>query len=454
MKFYGRHQEIAKLQAYQQLSLEKGAQMIVVAGRRRIGKTRLILEATQHIPHLYFFVTRKKLHELVLDWTVMLKKELGNIFWGNFASFEELLEFLFHYSIEHPLTIIFDELQNFSYVDKSVYSIFQKLYDLHRNTAKLFLIFSGSSFSLMERIFKNNKEPLFGRASDIIDLSYLSVAAQSEFMNDEKLDNQMDKIFLFSLFDGVPKYWEELHSIPQKTFKERLQIILEQKDWIWEEGELILKEEFGKDYATYFSIISAIAKGRRRLNEIEQYAGIKDATIYLQKLERIYKIIEKRYPITDIRRPKSRKGKWYIRDNFFRFWFALIEPQKYLREILQMQLATSIILEKITSFSGRIFENMIFRKLIEENPINFNIMRIGKYWDRKGEIDVDLIVADDIGQNAYFFEIKLNKKKLDKKAVKKLKSNAETIHEFQNYDKKYFGVYPEINEIVFEKLED
>ena len=308
MKFYGRITELKKIEDYKKSTLQNGSKILVITGRRRIGKTRLIIEATKESKKLYFYVTRKKITELLKDWTSMIRQKMGDIFFGNFLNLEDMLEFLFQYSQKIPLTVIFDEFQNFIYSNKESYSVFQKVFDLNKENSSLFMIISGSSFSLMERIFKGNKEPLFGRAVDIMELSYLSLKIQAKFLQDQNLQTDKDKIFLFTVFDGVPKYLEEVNEVSGNSFKTILKKIITEKDWIWEEGEMILKEEFGKDYASYFSIMSAIAKGRRILSEIEQYSGINDATIYLQRLERIYRLIERRKPITEIENSKSRKG--------------------------------------------------------------------------------------------------------------------------------------------------
>ena len=228
MKFYGRVQESARLQDYLPSLEKKKSEIVVVAGRRRIGKTRLILEATKSAKRVYFFVTKKKIDELLLDWQQMISQELGYHSLGRFSSFEQFLTALFELSLTTPLVVIFDEFQNFFYSKKEVYSVFQKVFDLYRDGSSLLFIFSGSSFSLMEKIFKGNKEPLFGRASDILELSYLSLRSQEQFMIDEQLLTARDKILFYSIFDGVPKYWEEVNQYKGEDFLTRLrQIILQ-----------------------------------------------------------------------------------------------------------------------------------------------------------------------------------------------------------------------------------
>ncbi|MBC8527803.1 MAG: ATP-binding protein [Candidatus Cloacimonetes bacterium] len=450
MKFYGRSAEIDKIRRYWNHVKTGISKILVITGRRRIGKTRLVLEATSDIPHLYFFVTRKKVTELLRDWSAQVKGTLGDIFFGEFRDMEDFLNFLFDYSKQNPISVIFDEFQNFSYTNPEVYSIFQKVYDLKKDDSALLLIISGSSHSLMEKIFKGTKEPLFGRASEIINLSYLSLTDQAHFLKDQGITSQKEKLFFFSIFDGVPKYWEEIDFYKEKLFSNRLKKLFMEKDWIWEEGENILREEFGKDYVSYFSILSAIAKGRRILSEIEQFAGIKEASAYLKKLENIYQLIERKTPVTEKSRIGSRKGRYYLRDNFFTFWFAFVESRRYLKEIGQKEQAIKGLLSNLEQFSGRMLEKMAIRTIIEENPLKIKFTRIGNYWDRKGEIEVDVIVLNDNTKDAYLFEVKRNKQKITSSVMEKLRTKAAKIPEIAAYRIYTGSVYPDNGELVFE----
>ena len=452
MKFYGRVKEIENIERYRILVHKNNSAILVVTGRRRIGKTRLIIESLKNKKLLYFYVSRKKENELIAEWSNLIREKLGNVFFGKMTSIDDLLSFLFSYSQKEPLSVVFDEFQNFNYSNKHVYSVFQKHFDLEKYNFKLLMIFSGSSFSLMEKIFKGNKEPLFGRASDIMQISYLPIKAQKEFLSDINLDSVLDRIFFFATFDGVPKYWEHLDETVGRSFKVRLKKILTSKDWIWDEGEMVLKEEFGKDYTTYYSILSAIAKGRRLLSEIEHFSGISDATAYLHRLDEVYNLIEKKYPVTESKYTKKRKRRWYVKDNFFRFWFGLIEPKRYLHEIGQKETAAKQILENLNQFTGRAFEKMIIRLFVEENPLNISFTRLGSYWDRKGEVEIDVVAYDEMSKKAYFFEVKLDKKRVTQKVVRKLIENSHKIPELEYYHKFYYTVYPENNEITFNQI--
>lgn len=443
MKFYGRKRELERIKACRDHVKSDGAQIVVISGRRRIGKTRLAMESVKGHKYLYFFVTRKKIEDLLRDWSNEIRRQLGNVLFGELRRIEDLLEFLYGYSREEEITVIFDEFQNFFLSSNYVYSVFQKYYDLNRQESLMLMIFSGSSHSLMERIFKGSKEPLFGRAMEIVDLSYLSIKAQWEFAEDHGIDSQRDRLSLYSVFDGVPKYLEEIAFYNELNFNDRFKHLLQEKEWIWDEGENILKEEFGKEYIRYYSILSAIASGRRILGEIQQYSGISDASPYLKKLENTYHLIGRQVPVTVKNKKKSRKGRYYLKDNFYTFWFRFIEPQRYLREIGQRELAIRGIFEQLPQFCGRKLEELVIRYIIEENPLNWEFTRIGGYWDRKGEVEIDVVILNEISKEAYILEVKRDVKRLKVGLLNDLKKKVTKIGELREYKKKFGFSYPD-----------
>ena len=442
MRFYGRRNEIEKIRSYYRLVKSGNSKMLVITGRRRIGKTRLALESVKNIPYLYFFVRKKRIRELLSDWSEEIRRVFGNVFYGEFRSIEDFLNFLFDFSLKNSMVAIFDEFQNFFYSNPGEFSLFQKVFDLKKQDSKLLLIFCGSSYSLMEKIFKNAKEPLFGRASECIKLSYMTLSDQKEFLNDQGLFSGKDQLMLYSIFDGVPKYLEELAEFSDRSIKTRLQKIFRNQDWIWEEGENILKEEFGKSYVSYFSVLSAIAKGRRILGEIEQFSGINDAGAYLKNLEKVSGncLIDRRLPVTS-KSPKEKKGRYYLRDNFFNFWFKFIDNRRNLKEIGQVEKAVEEMFSDLDSFLGRKLEDMFIRRFIEENPFNIEFNRIGKYWNRKGDIDIDAMVINDNKREVYAFEVKLNPKKITQKVMNNLFEKVSVIPELRGFTIKTGKVY-------------
>jgi len=433
MKFYGREKELALIKHFTGTVEKKGSRILVITGRRRIGKTRLALESVKNKNSLYFFTKKKRINEIIAEWSNEIKNKYGEVFYGSFNSFEEFLKFLFDFSKKKPIILIFDEVQNLLFSEPSAFGTFQKIYDLNREKSNILMVFLGSSFSLMEKIFKNSKEPLFGRASEIIQLSYLPLKVQSEILKDANLYSGGNLLHVFSIFDGIPKYIEELIDLEEMSLRNSINMLITKRDFIWEEGENLLKEEFGKEYSSYFSILSAISKGRRKLNEIEQFAGIKDAGSYLKNLEEIYGMIERRLPVTS-KSKKERKGRYYIKDNFLDFWFGFIESRKILKETGRVDQAFNEIWNELPIYEGRKLEDLIIRKMIEENPLNVNFSKMGKYWNKKGDIEIDAVFLDENKKKAYLFEVKTNRSKITRKILMELKEKGQSIHELENYE--------------------
>ena len=432
MKFYDRTKELTEIKRLITITQNKGSRVIVITGRRRIGKTRLALESVKETKHIYLFTKKKKMHDLIQEWSAEVKKTLGEVFYGQFTDFDQFFEFLFSFSRTTPFIVIIDEVQNLLSVDPTSFGTIQKLYDLHRETSRLCVIFLGSSYSLMNRIFTNEKEPMFGRASDIIKLSYLPLKAQKEILKDTSLLTGHNLLHAFSLFDGVPKYLEEFVDMEAHGFIEKFKALLIEREFLWEEGEYLLKEEFGKEYNSYYSILSAIAKGRCAMNEIEQHTGIKEVGAYLANLEETYSLIERKLPITR-RSTKERNGRYYLRDNFLHFWFHFIDAKRSLKEVGRIDKALDEILNELPTFEGRKLEDMLIRTMIEENPLSLEFTKAGKYWDRQGTIELDAVFIDEDTKRVYIFEVKTNKKKILKKQLEILHAKALSLQEFNNY---------------------
>ncbi|MFZ1787246.1 MAG: ATP-binding protein, partial [Saprospiraceae bacterium] len=163
MKFYNRNKEIKKLKEIA-FSSSNLAQFTVLTGRRRIGKTQLLLKAFEDQIYIYFFVSKKSEVLLCKDFIQELSSKLSVPILGEVTSFTAILEYIFQLSKKQTITLIIDEFQEFYTVNSSIYSDMQRLWDLNKETARLNLIVSGSVISLMHKIFENSKEPLFGRA--------------------------------------------------------------------------------------------------------------------------------------------------------------------------------------------------------------------------------------------------------------------------------------------------
>ena len=162
MKFYDREQEMAFLKETREQA-EKVARFTVVTGRRRIGKTTLVREAYSDKPFVYFFVARKAESDLCEVYLEEINEKLGIPTLGSSRKFSDIFRYLMQLSVTQSFTLVIDEFQDFFRVNKAVFSEMQSIWDEFEKRSHINLIVCGSIYSLMQKIFKDKKEPLYGR---------------------------------------------------------------------------------------------------------------------------------------------------------------------------------------------------------------------------------------------------------------------------------------------------
>ncbi len=401
MKFYNRNSEINQLSDTQKRSL-KNAQFTVITGRRRIGKTHLLLYATATQPTLYFFVARKAESFLCQDFVHEIKEKLGAPILGEVSSFGKLFEYLMEYSKDKPFNLIIDEFQEFYHIAPSVYSEMQHYWDVHKNESKINLIVSGSVFSLMHKIFESSKEPLFGRATRMMKISPFQTSVLKEVLSDHNSTwTQEDLLALYSFTGGVAKYVQLLIDGGAYTRQTMIDMMIQEDSPFLQEGKNMLIEEFGKEYATYFTILSAIARGENTRGKIEAVVK-REIGGFLTKMERDYNLISKVTPIYS--KVETKNVRYIIEDNFLTFWFRFVYKYIHVIEIGGFNELREIINRDYDTFSGKMLERYFRSRIIEEK----NITRIGGYWDRKGKTEIDLIVINETEKRAEIIEVKRN----------------------------------------------
>ena len=175
MKFYDRTQELDLLRDINKQS-RNTACFTVMVGRRRIGKTSLLLESMKGEKFLYLFVSRKSEVLLCEQFQQEIKDSLELEIFGNVTEFRILFEQLMIYATQTHFTLIIDEFQEFDNINSSIFSDIQNIWDRYKEQAKINFIACGSIYSMMKKIFENNKEPLFGRLTSKIILKPFSVS--------------------------------------------------------------------------------------------------------------------------------------------------------------------------------------------------------------------------------------------------------------------------------------
>lgn len=406
MKFYDRTEEITTLRKIRQKSVEN-AQFTVVTGRRRIGKTSLVLKAYEETPVLYFFVGRKAENLLCEEFRHEVETKLDIKMGGTPTDFAELFDFLMTLSKERNFTLFIDEFQNFFRVNPSVFSDMQKIWDLNHDSSKINLVVCGSVYSMMTKIFRDSKEPLYNRQNRFMHIKSFKPSVLKEIMKDHAPDyNNDDLLALYSFTGGVAKYVQLLVEDHALTVDAMIDSIMSSDSVFINEGRAILVEEFGKDYDTYFSILSAIASGHTRRSEIETLID-KEIGGYLTRLEDDYGIIRKEIPLGAKR--LSKNAIYIIQDNFFTFWFRFIFKYGHILEIGAYNQLRTLVKRDYTTFSGKMLERYFHAKAAETGDYTI----ISQWWDRKGENEIDMVTANEIDKTAEIYEIKRQRKNIN-----------------------------------------
>ena len=210
MQFFDRQREKEWLQTTLKQS-ETNAQFTVLSGRRRIGKTSLVLHAYQDIPFLYFFVAKKTETDLCSDFAQEISTKLQIPIIGKVDRFATLFELILQQAQRRNITLFIDAFQDCKRVNAGIYSEMQKLWDLYKSTAKINLIVGGSVKSLMQKLFEDKAEPLYGRQTQQIMLTPFAPSVLKEILQTYNPHYQSDDLLaLYALTGGVAKYVELL----------------------------------------------------------------------------------------------------------------------------------------------------------------------------------------------------------------------------------------------------
>lgn len=430
MRFYNRQKELEILKRNLEQS-KKNSCFTIMVGRRRIGKTSLLLESVKKQKYLYLFVSRKSEPLLCAQFQKDILDILDIQIFGTVTQFKDIFEQLLIFATKEHFTLIIDEFQEFDNINSSIFSDIQNLWDQYKDKSKINFIASGSIYSMMMKIFENRKEPLFGRLTSKMTLQPFTVSIIKEILNDYNANySAEDLLCLYMLTGGVPKYLDLLMEAGAVTKDKMLDMVTSPDSPFLGEGKDLLISEFGKEYGTYFSILQLIASGKTTQSEIDSLIQ-KNTGAYLANLEKEYSLITKSKPM--FAKPESRKARWNLNDNYLRFWFRFVYPNQSLIEMGKYELLREVIDKNYEQYSGLILEKYFRDKVAESERIT----GIGSYWDNKGENEIDLIALNDLDKTAIVAEVKRNPKKIN---MNTLKTKADSVKELSKYKVDFRGL--------------
>ena len=408
MRFFGREIELKELRKVRELSQER-SRFTVLTGRRRVGKTELSREAFDDgkTPYLNLPITRQPEVTLCAQLQEEAERVLHLGIHGTCTRFGELFRELMKEAERRPYTLVIDEFQEFDRTNPGVYGDIQHIWDEYHNKTKLNLVVNGSVNRLMNKIFFDDSQPLYGRNTGTLMLKPFSPSLLKEIFRCYKPDyTNRDLLALWAISGGVARYVDMMMSAHAFTKAEMLEEIFSPLSAYIPEGRTILADEFGSDYGTYFTLLAAISAGQTTSAELKNLLGT-EVGGFLAKLEDQYSIVEKKQPIFG--KPTSKNAHFQVDDCFFRFWFRFVHKLSYLNELGRRDRMRDIAERDFGVFSGYALERYFTAKIVEDKGCT----RIGSWWDRKGENEIDIVCEDEIAETLAFYEVKIDASRFD-----------------------------------------
>ncbi|MBR3877658.1 MAG: AAA family ATPase [Bacteroidaceae bacterium] len=436
MRFFDREQEFEKLREIEELSHEV-AQFTIITGRRRIGKTEMVKKFYENKTMLYFFVARKAEADLCDIFVDEIHTKLDMpMLDSKGMSFASVFKFIMELSQTQHINLFIDEFQDFYRVNPSIYSDMQNIWDSYKNKAHINLIVAGSVNTLMNKIFKDKKQPLFGRQTGTMHVRPFKPSVLKEIMSEYCQDyKKSDLLALYTLTGGVAKYVELFIDRKKFTEKKMLDMFFERDSYFLSEGKNMLVDEFGKDYGIYFSILTLIAQGRNTRHELENALNIKELSGYLKNLSEEYGLISKMQPIYE--KSSNKNVHYAINDQFLKFWFRFIYKYTHIIEAGGNDRLRKIVERDFSTFSGKSLESYFIEVMKESGEYT----RLGYWHDRKGENEIDIVAEDELENKIEFIEVKRQEKNFDE-VVLRAKSELffKAVGTFKNYEFIYRGL--------------
>ncbi|MCX7951320.1 MAG: ATP-binding protein [Clostridiales bacterium] len=373
----------------------EGSSFVIIYGRRRVGKTSLIKKFVEDKKAIYFLATEEIEGENInsfknavasyLDDDILLDLRLDK--WENV--FDLILK---RAEPQQKTIIVIDEFQYLGIINPSFPSIFQKIWDEKLKDKNIMVILCGSLIGMMEKQTLNYSSPLYGRRTGQIKLKQIQFKYYNEFY-----DDNLNLVEYYSVTGGVPKYIE-IFKKEKDIFEAIKNNVLNKDSFLYEEPVFLLEKEV-QDVGTYFSIIKSIALGNHKIGNIATNLGVPQTklTKYLSILIDL-DILIREVPITEGNPEKSKKGLYFINDNFIEFWFKFIYPYRSFIELDNIDF----VLEKIKKTFYMNHVSFVYEDICRQSiwdmiitgEIPFLLNKVGRWWNSKQEIDIVGINTD------------------------------------------------------------
>lgn len=429
-----------ELEFLEQEYRREGSSLVILYGRRRVGKTALATKFMEGKPALYFLVTeeseqqnRNAFKDAVADFcgNELLKS-------ASLQQWEPILKAFCEKPSDQKLLLILDEFQYLGKSDPAFPSVFQKIWDTFLKQQPVMVILCGSLISMMESQTLSYSSPLYGRRTGQLRLRQIPFSHYGQFFPEK---SHKDLIEYYAVTGGVPKYIELFHDTGD-IYTAIQRSILSKSSFLFDEPNFLLQREVS-EIGSYFSIMKAIAAGNQKLGKIAGVLEVKQTGLskYLKTLVDL-DLLEREVPVTEENPEKSKRGLYKIKDNFMLFWFRFVYPNMGLIESGNEQAAMNRIRANLVDHHiSYIYEDVCREKmwqLAAAGQWDFLFDKVGRWW---GNTEIDLIALDSQGANIIFGECKYWEGPVGVNVLNSLMEKTKEVEWKRNGRKEYFVLF-------------
>ncbi len=441
-QFINRTKEMKWLQeAYQNAS--KSGQLLVLYGKRRVGKTELVTHFLKDKPHIYYLANRTTKGEQLQSATSVFMAGLGDTYiaGSSFSNWREFFDYLINKVEERkesnqPITFVVDEFPYLVEADGGISSFFQYGWDMGLKDKKVLLIIMGSSISMMYKHALVKSAPLYGRRTGQWLLEPFTFQETKKFYPQASFEN---KFSFFAISGGIPAYARVFDE--KKTLRKNIEEnILPEGKYLSVEPELLLSEEFD-DPRSYLTILQAIGLGKTKFSEILQQSHLPATSlpIYLKTLIKL-RLVKKEVPVTEPIPEKNKKGRYSLSDSFLRFYFSFIFPNNSQIKGHSYNALFTQQGEILTQLVAKSYEDTTVEFIQQATSQGAlpQFEQLGRWWDKNTEID--LVGLNEQDNSILFVETKWNIKPIGINILNKLKRKSKQVHWGKEGRKEYFAL--------------
>lgn len=437
-KFIDRTMEMESLQREYD---RKGSSLVILYGRRRVGKTTLISEFIKDKKALFFLASEESEMQNRLAFKEKAAEFTDNdlLRQADVKNWDVIFHTIMNTHFESKPVIVIDEFQYIGKSNPAFPSVFQRIWEENLKQKDVMVVLCGSLISMMESQTLSYGSPLYGRRTAQIRLTQVPFRYYKDFFSKKKLRELVE---LYAITGGVPKYIE-LFTESTDIYTAIKNNVLNRSGYLYDEPNFLLKQEVS-EVGSYFSVIKTIAAGNSKLSAIASVLEVKATSLtrYLKTLMDL-DIVEREVPITEENPETCKKGLYKIKDNYIRFWFAFIYPNRSLIESGNGQIVMDKIKKSLTrSHIAYVYEDVCREKMWDLNMKGcwpFHFSKIGRWWDAHEEIDIAAI--DPEGQNLILGECKFWQEPVGVSVLQNLEEKAASVGWKRDYRHNWYVLF-------------